>query len=317
MPPAATGPGIPRPSKFVTIDYSTIDAYARSTPESAARDLRTLSDYLTKPGRTELAKARAVYTWITSHVQYDETMFSGQRYSSEVAYATRVLHSRKAVCTGFALLYKHLLNQAGIEVANIKGFSRTNDSEAGLTIERVDHEWNAVRLDNDWYLLDLAWAQTTAKNDPDGKPQPNDFYFLTDPVAFGANHFPVDPRWQLLNPPISKTQFDQFPKLYDAYFRLGFNADFPKNGLIRTGDVLTVTLHNSESVEFLCSLGRQNGSSARHVPVPGRQSGDEYQLTVPIRQRGNNTLSVFARPKGSRQERTKSYDAIAAFTVVR
>lgn len=132
---------IPRPSKFVSIDYSVIDAYARKTPESMTRNLNTLSDYLTAPARSELAKARSVYAWITSHVRYDEAVYSGQRYSSEVEYANRVLRSRKTVCTGFALLYKHLLNRAGIEVVNVKGYARTNDSEAGQPIRYIDHEW--------------------------------------------------------------------------------------------------------------------------------------------------------------------------------
>lgn len=308
----ASARDIPRPSKFVEIDYSTIDNYARNTPESATRNLKTLSEYLTSPARSELAKARSVYAWITSHVRYDESIYSGQKYSSEVEYANRVLRNRRTVCTGFALLFKHLLNQAGVEVVNIKGFSRTNDSEAGQPIQRIDHEWNAVRLDGDWYLLDIAWAQTTAKNG-----QPNDFYFLTEPEAFAANHFPADSRWQLLDRAITKTQFDQFPKLYDAYFRLGFDADFPKTGLLRAGDQLTLTLQNDNDVELMCSIGRQGGTSATHVPVTVRRSGDSYQLIIPIQQRGASTLYVFAKPKGPRLERVKSYEGIASFTIVK
>ncbi|MFD2569078.1 transglutaminase domain-containing protein [Spirosoma soli] len=316
--PVAFNTDIPRPSKYVEIDYSTIDAYARATPESATRSLNTLSDYLTSPARSELAKARSVYSWITSHVRYDESAYSGQRYSSEVEYANRVLRSRRAVCTGFALLYKHLLDRAGIEVANIKGYSRTNDSEAGLPIQRIDHEWNAIKLDGDWYLLDIAWAQTTAKKGPDGELMPNDFYFLTEPVAFAANHLPSDPRWQLLHSPISKTQFDRFPKLYDAYFRLGFNEDFPKNGLLQSGgNVLTLTLQNDKDVEFMCSLSRVGGSTATHIPVNIQRSGETYHLTVPVTQRGNSTLYVFAKPKGARSERVKSYEGIASFTIVK
>jgi transglutaminase/protease-like cytokinesis protein 3 len=206
---------IPRPSKYVEVDYSTIDTYARNAPASAARSLATLSAYLTAPARSDLAKARSVYAWITSHIRYDENAFSGQKYSSETEYANRSLRSGKAVCTGFALLFKHLLLPAGINVANIKGYARTFDSEAGRPIQRVDHEWNAVKLDGDWYLLDIAWAQTTAKGG-----LPNDYFFLTEPIEFAANHFPLDARWQLLGSAISKAQFDQFPKVYDAYFRL-------------------------------------------------------------------------------------------------
>jgi len=311
------GPGIPRPSKFVEIDYSTIDNYARNAPESAAKNLSTLSDYLTSPARTDLAKARSVYAWITSHIRYDESAFSGRRYSSEVDYADRTLRSRRAVCTGFALLFKHILGRTGIPVVTIKGYARTNDSDAGQPIPQMDHEWNAVQLDGDWYLLDIAWAQTTAKAGPDGQMRPNDFFFLTEPLPFAANHFPLDQRWQLLASSISKTQFDQFPKLYDGYFRLGFDPDFPKNGLIRSGNVLTISLHNDKDIEFMCSVGRQGGSTATDIPVTIKRSGNTYQLIVPITQQGNSTLYVFAKPIGPRTERVKSFEGIAAFTVVK
>ena len=303
---------IPRSSKYVQIDYSAIDAYARNAPASTARNLNALSTYLTTPAKSDLAKARSVYAWITSHIRYDETAFSGQQYSSETEYASRSLRSRKAVCTGFALLFKHLLKPSGIDVINIKGYARTFDSEAGQPIQRVDHEWNAVRLDGDWYLLDIAWAQTTAKA---GKP--NDYFFLTEPVEFAANHFPTDPRWQLLSASVSKSQFDQFPKLYDAYFRLGFDENFPKSGLLRAGNTLTLTLKNNKDVEFMCALGRLGGSESTTVPVTTQRLGETYRLTVSVPRRGNSTLLVFAKPTSSRSERTKSYEGIASFTVVK
>ncbi|MCC5612631.1 hypothetical protein LC612_39555 [Nostoc sp. CHAB 5834] len=312
MPAEPARQEIPRPSKYVEVDYSTIDAYARNAPASAARSLSTLSAYLTAPAKSDLAKARSVYAWITSHIRYDGNVFSGQKYSSEKEYANRSLRSGKAVCTGFALLFKHLLLPAGIDVANIKGYARTFDSEAGRPIQRIDHEWNAVRLDGDWYLLDIAWAQTTAKGGT-----PNDYFFLTEPVEFAANHFPIDPRWQLLGSAISKTQFDQFPKLYDAYFRLGFNENFPKSGLLRADDALTLTLKNDQDVEFMCALGRAGGTQSTTVPVNVQRFGETYRLTVAVPNRGNSTLMVFAKPKGTRSERVKSYEGIASFTVIK
>lgn len=310
-PSTQNGQNIPRPSKYADVDYSAIDAYARNAPASSARNLNTLSTYLTSPAKSDLAKVRAVYAWITSHVRYDEGAFGGQKYSSEVEYASRSLRSRKAVCTGFALLFKHLLIPAGIEVANIKGYARTFDSEAGQPVQRVDHEWNAVRLDGDWYLLDIAWAQTTAK---EGKP--NDYFFLTEPAEFAANHFPAEPRWQLLDTMVSKAQFDRFPKLYDAYFRLGFDESFPKSGLIRASDALTLTLKNDKEIEFMCALDRFGSSESSSIPVSVQRSGELYRLTVSVPQRGNSTLLVFARLKGPRSELVKSYEGIVSFTVV-
>ena len=47
---------IPRSSKYVQIDYNAIDAYARNAPVSVARNLNTLSAYLTAPAESDLAR---------------------------------------------------------------------------------------------------------------------------------------------------------------------------------------------------------------------------------------------------------------------
>ncbi|GAA4419841.1 hypothetical protein GCM10023187_54550 [Nibrella viscosa] len=292
-------------------DYSVIDNYARNTPEQFTKDLNTLSVYLTSPARSDLAKARSVYAWILSHVRYDDAVYSGRRYHSEETYANGVLRSRRTVCTGFALLYKHLLRRAGVEVVSVKGYARSDDAQAGVPVGPIDHEWNAVKLDGDWYLLDLAWAGTTMKN---GKP--NDFYFLTEPQRFVAAHFPADPRWQLLGSPVSKAEFDRYPKLYDAYFRLGFDDDFPKEGLIRSAETVSLTLTNPEQpVEFMCSYSRPGNGTAHNLPVSIRRSGNAYTLQVKM-PAGKSTLYVFAKPKKASFERVKSYEGIASFTVL-
>lgn len=291
-------------------DYGVIDNYARNTPEQFTKDLNTLSVYLTSPARSDLAKARSVYAWILSHVKYDMNSYSGRSYHSEELYAKGVLRNRRTVCTGFALLYKYLLRKAGVEVINVKGYARSEDEQAGQPVRYIDHEWNAIKLDGDWYLVDLAWASTTMKN---GKP--NDFYFLTDPRRFVAAHLPADPRWQLLNPPVNKTEFDRYPKLYDAYFRLGFSDDFPKDGMINASGTINLSLANSDHpVEFLCSYSRPGRSPAQNIPVTVRQSGSSYNLSIKA-PAGKSTLYVFAKPKGPARERVKSYEGIATFTV--
>lgn len=293
-------------------NYSAIDNYARRTPESQSRDLTTLAKHLTAPARSDLAKARSIYAWILSHVRYDMNAYGNGTYFSEVEYANRVLKSRRAVCTGFSLLYKHLLNRAGVDVANVKGYSRTDDGTAGQPTGPVDHEWNAVKLDGDWYLVDITWAITTGKNG-----RPNDHYFLTDPQAFVAQHLPADSRWQLLNPPVSKAAFDRFPKLYDAYFRMGFDSRFPQNGLIRTNDVATITFRNPEDVKIICSMARPGYNSVQTVPSTLQRNGDTYTLTVRVPQRGTSTLFVFAKPKAEPGGRYQQYEAIGSFSVVK
>ncbi|MBO0930400.1 transglutaminase domain-containing protein [Fibrella aquatilis] len=290
--------------------FDVIDTYARNAPEAYAKSLQSLSEYLTSPARTDLAKARSIYAWITSHVRYDMSTYTGASYASEIAYANRALQSRRTVCTGFALLFKQLLTRAGVEAITVKGFSRYADSQAGLPTGGIDHEWNAVRLDGDWYLFDLTWACTTAQ-----KGRPNDFYFMTDPQAFIAQHLPLQSRWQLLDRPVSKPDFDRFPKYYDAYFTLGFTPYFPKQGLLRAYDGVTLNLTNEENVEFWCSAGPRGSGSSSAVPIRITRRDDQYQLQVKLPARGPQTLYVFAKPKANSRESYKQYAAIASFTV--
>ncbi|MEZ0610673.1 transglutaminase domain-containing protein [Fibrella sp. WM1] len=292
-------------------EYEVIDTYARRTPEANARSLKALSAYLTAPARTDFAKVRSVYAWIMSHVKYDDRVFTGSLYSSEPQYAAKILQTRKAVCTGFALLFKHLLVEAGVNAVTVKGYSRYLDSQAGSPTGGIDHEWNAVEIDGDWYLFDITWASTTAQH---GKP--NDFYFLTDPQAFVSQHLPIESRWQLLSRPVSKADFDRFPKYYDAYFQLGFTPYFPKQGALRSYDGLTLNLTNEENVEFYCAVGPRGGTSYTKVPHTTNHDGDSYQLRVRIPQRGTQTLYVFAKQRAARNERYKQYSAIASFTVM-
>lgn len=292
-------------------EYEVIDTYARRTPEANARSLKSLSAYLTAPARTEMAKVRSVYAWIMSHVRYDDRVYTGTMYSSETQYAAKILQSRRAVCTGFALLFKHLLVEAGVKAVTVKGFSRYLDSQAGSPTGGVDHEWNAVQIDGDWYLFDITWASTTAQQ---GKP--NDFYFLTDPQAFVAQHLPMDSRWQLLSRPVSKADFDRFPKYYDAYFNLGFTPYFPKQGALRAYDGVTLNLTCDENVEFYCGLGPRGSTNYTKVPHSVKQDGDEYQVRVKVPNRGTQTLYVFAKQRAARNERYKQYSAIASFTVM-
>lgn len=303
---------IPGNTHSPDIDYSTIDRYARNTPESKASNLNTLAGYLTAPARSDLAKARSVYAWITSHVRYDLNAFGNGTYRSEADYANQTLRSRRAVCTGYALLFKYLLNKAGVDVANVKGYSRTEDATAGQPTGAIDHEWNAVKLDGEWYLIDITWAMTTGK-----LGQPNDHYFLTDPQAFVSQHLPADSRWQLLNPPISKATFDRFPKLYDAYFRMGFDGRFPQNGLIRTNDVATITFRNDADLKIVCSAARPGQNTGQTIPSSLQRNGDTYTLSVRVPQRGSTTLYVFAKPKTTANGRYQQYEAIGSFTVVK
>src|ERR1035437_10925501 len=55
--------------------FAEIDAYADAAPVSAERSVPTLAAYLARGGLDDLTRTRAVYRWVTHHIDYDAAGF--------------------------------------------------------------------------------------------------------------------------------------------------------------------------------------------------------------------------------------------------
>ncbi|MBO4914961.1 MAG: hypothetical protein J5449_07120 [Oscillospiraceae bacterium] len=104
---------------------------------------------------TDMEKAVAAHDWIAANVQYDPYVGhnyndfitpNGKRYTDDRKVYTSygVFVNRNAVCMGYSLAYKIMLDRAGVECCLV-------DSAA------MNHAWNMVRLDGQWYHVDATW----------------------------------------------------------------------------------------------------------------------------------------------------------------
>ncbi|MEM7037170.1 MAG: transglutaminase domain-containing protein, partial [Bacteroidota bacterium] len=107
---------------------------------------------------TEEEKVRAIYTWITHNIRYDRRAFLSFTYPP--SDPKTVLKRRKAVCAGYARLFEELCEQAGIEAYGIVGYSKGAFYRLGQKFYRGKHTWSAVRVDNEWQLMDLTWGSS-------------------------------------------------------------------------------------------------------------------------------------------------------------
>lgn len=87
-------------------------------------------------------KIKTIHDYIINTTSYDiERNEKGESaYKSNTAYGALIQH--KAICSGYADAMALFLSKFGVE--NFKIASDT-------------HVWNAVKLDNVWYHLDLTW----------------------------------------------------------------------------------------------------------------------------------------------------------------
>ena len=106
-------------------------------------------DQVLKSGMSDLEKETAVYSWIVNHVNYDWThqdVMSETPRESFTPYGGLVNHT--AVCLGYATTFQLLMDMAGVECITVVG---------AASASQEDHGWNMVRLNGNWYCVDVTW----------------------------------------------------------------------------------------------------------------------------------------------------------------
>ena len=116
-----------------------------------------------EPGMDEVETALFFHDYLVTHIYYtpDSERESDGGFPSVCHNAYGALMEGDAVCQGYALAYKLLLNQAGIECVTVSS-------------TEMKHMWNAVELDGQWYYVDATWDDPT----PDQEGRCRHTYFL-------------------------------------------------------------------------------------------------------------------------------------------
>lgn len=227
------------------------------TPDSLAKKLIAGKD-------TDREKVAAFFQWITSNIAYDmqrfnraahprnkkvqpDTTYDDKSLNERIAYG--VLKKGRAVCDGYARLFKTFCDYAEIPATIITGYARSDGDHEKYRFE-VNHSWNAVYLDSSWHLLDATWASGYVLSNTNEFVQSYDgSYFLTPPEKFIRNHYPEDLEWALLTNPPTLKEFDRSPFKPSAFLKYKIAAYKPGAGIIkaRVGDTVSIDLELAEA----------------------------------------------------------------------
>ena len=117
--------------------------------ESSAEKILTA----VQKSESEKVRAQQIYDLLADGTEYvEEAAYDEGLLTEHTAYGAIV--ERRAVCDGFALAYKYLLDQCGIRNTLIPGES-----------EGAPHVWNTVYWDESWHEADLTWDASSAAHD--------------------------------------------------------------------------------------------------------------------------------------------------------
>lgn len=152
-----------------SVNLWKIDSFARQTNVAPLKSLaHKLTDRYTK--REE--KVRSLFAWMQSHLRYD---YEGLRNGNMVYNAEDALVKGVAVCAGYADLFHKFCQELNIPSEYVTGYA-DNGTVGG-------HAWNAVMINDKWYLIDVTWGER---------------YYLASPEYFIKDHFPSEHKWTLL-----------------------------------------------------------------------------------------------------------------------
>jgi len=294
-------------------DYAKVDETVKTYPESFP-SLQKLADKINKDFTSDEDKARAIFTWIALNVSYDLNEAKNLATKKQVAFsfkteeekiqkqlqyrqdmAAKTLKSKKGVCQNYAALYHGLCDLTGLKCLDITGTSKVHPVHIGKLPQVSDHMWNAVKIGENWKLIDVTWGAGSV----DGKTGKfvqrfNAGYFLTDPELFYLNHFPDDTR--LLMVQKTAEEWAQLPLYYGEYMRAPYEVISPQSGIFsnRKGNVIPFKISDLPETDKV-SYGFSSDGKYNDVQV--KRNGNIAEFEIPVNERMRGFLTVFVNNK--------------------
>lgn len=222
---------------FRTIDFSKADSVALINKGKSLKNLPLLTHDLTVDLTTDVEKFRVIFSWVCTNIkndyhsylrtskkrkkiEKDREAFMEWNKSFTPKVFEQLVNERRTACTGYAYLIKEMANLAGIPSKIINGYGRT-PTLLLTTKSPSNHSWNAIKLNDQWYLCDATWSAGKIMLDDNGprfEPDYDDVYFLTDPRIFIKNHYPLEQEMSFLEKTPSLTDFIDGPVVYKEAF---------------------------------------------------------------------------------------------------
>ena len=240
-----------QPSDFRMTDFNKADSVAYVYASHTLYDLKDLAEKLTTSFAKDEEKFRAIYVWVCNNIQNDYELYRENKSKRDrlinnpsalkawekefsVRCFKKLLAEQKTVCTGYAYLVRELATRSGLNCVMIDGFGRTAQANIG-GMGIPNHSWNAVQLNNKWYLCDATWS-SGAIDTEQGRfiKKYNNNYFLAPPDLFIRNHYPLDSAWMLVGDKPTLKEFLTRPLIYNSVYSKKISPVFPKTFEVTT-----------------------------------------------------------------------------------
>lgn len=132
-------------------------------------------DLIIAEGMKDVDKIKAVHDYIVLNTEYAYDEYLNQTLKDEHFSEEGVLWEGKAVCQGYAYTFQLCMELLGIDSIIVEGED---------LISKVNHAWNMVAIDGEWYHVDTTWDDPV----PDRKDMIDYKYFLVTDEVLMKDH---------------------------------------------------------------------------------------------------------------------------------
>lgn len=126
--------------------------YLTGLPDDAEERMKQATEQAmaqVEAGMSDMEIALILHDYLVEHVAYNWDVATGKDTGDKIIHsAYGALVDGDAVCEGYALAYKLLLSECGVESVLV-------------TSEEMNHAWNLVEIDGSWYHVDVTWDDPT------------------------------------------------------------------------------------------------------------------------------------------------------------
>jgi len=292
--------GLPigEPTNFDSANLSLVDKGARfinSLPPTT-NPVSLAQGYITRPYKSDVQRLRAIFTWVSEKIAWEEPV---DGIDIDIK---RVLHARRGSPEEIALLVHEMCGSVGLHTEVIHGFLKPPGDPLDLeSLSRPNHWWNAVLVDGEWRIMDCALANPTnpqrSRFVTNNSSVAESWYFLARPLEICYTHVPLYPEEQHICPPVSPDVLLALPAVSPQYFKLNVHIPDYDTSLMRIEGLECVQLRLVVPPDVECAAEVESPAFARDADGDFFESGDiirKRALVQPDWFRGQKRITVKA-----------------------
>lgn len=161
--------------------YLTNGFYSKEDIEEYEKQIEKIKNQMIAQvdGKTDYQKIKMIHDYLIDSIEYESDLTQNNVYNIYGA-----LVNKRCVCEGYAKAFQYLMNESGIENTIIIGTGTNSRNQT------ESHAWNYVKLDGQWYAVDVTWDDPILSAGGKLTNQSRYANFLKGSKTMSVDHFP-------------------------------------------------------------------------------------------------------------------------------